>query len=133
MNIKSLPGDDGPVSITIVRREIVAVLTDLPEFCFIRNNVTGEPIIVKRGHKGYYPTNARANVEELNGVRGLTAAQLAAMRCGSIMGFDIPGADPLNYPELANACEYNAALIARWALKEAMTHTNASVTEKDND
>lgn len=119
MNIKSLPGDDGPVTVTIARREIVAVLNDLPEFCFIRLNTTGEPIIVRRGHKGYYTTNARANVEELNGHRGLTAAQTTAMECGSIMGFEVPGADPLNYPELANACEYNAALIARWAAKES--------------
>jgi len=31
-----------------LRRDTAAVLADLPEYCFIRLNTTGEPIIVKR-------------------------------------------------------------------------------------
>lgn len=119
MNVKLSPGPDGPVTREILRREIVAVLNDLPEYCFVRLNTSGEPIIVKRGHVGYYPTSYRVNVEVMNGERGLTAAQISAMECGSIMGFDVPGADPLNYPEDASASAYNAKLIARWAKRES--------------
>lgn len=94
----------------LIRRDIVAVLQDLPEFCFSRLPTTGEPIIIRRGHVGYYPTHPARDVEKLNGHMEITAAQVTAMELGSHFGFQVPGADPLNHQELAEASDYNAAL-----------------------
>lgn len=96
----------------LIRREIVQVLSDLPEFCFSRLNTTGAPIIIKRGSIGYYETHPKRDVERANAE--LTAAQVEAMEAGSHFGFDCPGADPLNYPELAGAAAYHADLRAKW-------------------
>lgn len=98
----------------LVRRDMIAVLQDLPEFCASRLNTTGQPILLKRGHRGYWPTRHDLNVETFNESAGVTAAQIEAMQCGSMCGFDVPGADPLNYPNLAEACEFPAALVAKW-------------------
>lgn len=99
----------------LIHRDILAVLTDLPEFCYARMPGTGAPIILKRGHVGYWPAGGNRNVEEANA--GLTAAQVAAMAAGSHFGFDCAGADPLNYPELANASDYDAIQRQRWATR----------------
>jgi hypothetical protein len=96
----------------LFRRNVAAVLNDLPEVCFSRLNATGEPVTIRRGHVGYTPTDATCDAERLNA--GLTAAQVMAMEVGSMMGFDCPAADPLNYPELAQACWYLAGLRMRW-------------------
>lgn len=96
----------------LVRREIMQVLADLPEYCYSRLPTTGEPILIKRGSTGYWPAHTRIEPESLNA--GLTAAQVAAMEAGSHFGFDIPGADPLNYPELAQSSWYPADRRARW-------------------
>lgn len=119
MNVKLSPGPDGPETTELVRRAYLDVMADLPTYCFVRHITTGEPIIVKRGHQGYFPVSYVCNVERMNGERGLTAAQISAMEVGSIVGFNCPGADPLNYPEDANASSYDAKLIAQWAKRES--------------
>ena len=96
----------------LIRRDVAAVLNDLPAICFSRLNTTGEPITIRRGHVGYSPTDPTCDAERLNA--NLTAAQVMAMEVGSMMGFDCPAADPLNYPELAEACWYPADLRRRW-------------------
>jgi hypothetical protein len=40
----------------LIRRDLVAVLNDLPEVCFSRLNTTGEPITLRCSHVGYSPT-----------------------------------------------------------------------------
>lgn len=98
----------------MIRRDMLAVLQDLPEMCFSRVPGTGEPVILARGHKGYWPTHPSYDVEELNAYKNITAAQVTAMTCGSIFGFDVPAADPTHYPDIANASDYNAPLRLRW-------------------
>jgi len=75
---------------------------DLPENCFATLPGEGKLVILKRGEKGYYPsdweTGSKADNEEIadwhNQSRGINPAQVMAMRIGSMCGFDVPGADP---------------------------------------
>lgn len=52
-----------------------------------------------RGESGYRPASI-TDVERYNSALGVTPAQAEAMLAGSMFGFDVPGADPLNYPQL---------------------------------
>lgn len=75
----------------------------LPEMCYGVLNTSNELIIIKRGESGYYRTNypaakTRKDTEEwcdeLNERMDITKAQRKAMECGSMFGWDVPGADP---------------------------------------
>lgn len=71
-------------------------MPELPEFCCVVHNVSGETILVKRGERGYWPRpdlDARA----FNEKRGITAPIAAAMAMGSMFGFHVPAADPTGY------------------------------------
>ena len=83
--------------------------TDLPETCLSTMPGTGELIVLKRGETGYYRSewntaDAERNrqiADDHNHARGLTPAQVEAMRVGSMFGFAVPGAGPQRYLDLA--------------------------------
>ena len=80
----------------------------LPEFCFSTMPGTGELICIKRGESGYYPsdwnTSSREHnrqiADEQNRRLGVTPAQKEAMMCGSMFGWNVPGADPAFVEEM---------------------------------
>jgi hypothetical protein len=73
---------------------VLSTLQKLPEICAARLPATGEPILIRRGVMGYYPTNHRLDVAEFNRKRGITPEQAEAMLAGSMFGWEVPGADP---------------------------------------
>jgi hypothetical protein len=83
----------------MTRRSLADKLRDLPPFCAVRIPSSGQPALVKRGEQGYWPRVHSFDVEVFNRRMGVTLAQAEAMLAGSMFGFDVPGADPLNYQE----------------------------------
>ena len=101
----------------LTKKQQEEMFQKLPELCYGILNSTNEIIILKRGEKGYYPTDynpaktfnkkfknfteARKAAEtwcnELNEGLGVTKAQRKAMEVGSMFGFDVPGINPEYY------------------------------------
>ena len=79
----------------------------LPELCFSVLPGMGKLICIKRGERGYYPSDwetgdpvkNRELADYNNGRLGVTKAQEEAMRMGSMCGWDCPGADPRSHEQ----------------------------------
>ena len=82
----------------------------LPEHCCSILASTGELIVIKRGERGYYRSEWNTDSREenksiadfTNRRMGITPAQLEAMICGSMAGWDAPGAQPQFYLDRAS-------------------------------
>ena len=87
--------------------QIIPLRSSLPEKCFVYVESTNEIGIVERGEMGYRPTDIkpgrgvskRQGVEFLNDTLGVSKAQAAAMKAGSLCGGAAKAADPANYNE----------------------------------
>jgi hypothetical protein len=75
----------------------------LPEMCFVKNDETGETVMVRAQVRGYFSAHKyvgkNADVDDLNQRIGVTKRQAAAMKVGSMFGFHVPGADPNKYDD----------------------------------
>lgn len=97
----------GDVNLNV--RDVLETLKKLPAKCWIPLNSDPQLLTcIKRGESGYYPSRrfdtpeeAQAMADEMNAheVPPVTKAQVQAMQAGSMMGWEIPAADPDMYRE----------------------------------
>ncbi len=77
---------------------LMANMAKLPELCYGVHLSSGETVVLKAGEAGYHDTGygqqGEAAVNSLNERMGVSRQQRAAMEFGSVIGFDVPGADP---------------------------------------
>ncbi len=91
--------------------EINWTARNIPVCCYVKiaGAEPGQRIgIIKRGESGYYRTDfdhrsmdddfVKAFVDDANKRLGVTSAQATAMQIGSMMGWDVPGADASKGP-----------------------------------
>lgn len=72
----------------------------LPDFCYAKNNMTGETIQIKYGESGYYrlADNYRSiDPMILNEKIGVSFEQMQAMSVGSMFGWNVAGVNPDRY------------------------------------
>lgn len=89
------------------RRFHPEVTNSLPDLCLSTLPGMGSLIVIKRGEMGYYRSDwdtgdagqNRRLADYHNQQRGITKAQEEAMACGSMHGWDCPGADPKTYEQ----------------------------------
>jgi hypothetical protein len=67
----------------------------LPPLCYVRD-ATGETVEIVRGKAGYHPMDTLCSPACLNSrlPHPPTEDEISAMRHGSLIGWDTPGADP---------------------------------------
>jgi hypothetical protein len=68
----------------------------LPPLCYIRHPTTGETVEIRRGEDSWHPANTKCSSECLNAklAHPSTLEQVLAIKHGSIIGWNTPGADP---------------------------------------
>jgi len=68
----------------------------LPLLCYVRHPATGETVEIVRGEAGYRPIGTLCSPTCLNSrlPHPPTEDEISAMRHGSLIGWDSPGADP---------------------------------------
>lgn len=88
---------------TLVSRDVAHVLIDLPKRCFVgpteaKTLGINTGYCIHRGIPGYTPVPKLDDqmAAEFNAREGVTPAQAEAMQAGSMFGWHVPGADPLN-------------------------------------
>ncbi len=86
---------------------VIPFRSSLPEQCYTFVESENLIAIIKKGIKGYYPTDFgtddveknKETVKLLNSQNGITLKQAEAMKAGSLFGWNAPAADPKNYDE----------------------------------
>lgn len=77
--------------------DVLENLKKLPEKCAAKMPGTDEPILIKRGVKGYWPLKPGFDVDGYNQRHGVNRYQVEAMLVGSMCGWEVPGANPDYY------------------------------------
>lgn len=85
---------------TLIHRDLADVLADLPPAAALYHITDKTPIMVRRGHRGFWKLPDNFPVDAYNMAHNVSPAHREAMEIGSIFGFDVPGADPLNHLDL---------------------------------
>ncbi len=88
---------------------------NLPERAYANMPSTGELILIKRGEVGYYPEPDLEDVSAaiMNDIIGVSKAEAEAMLCGSLFGWDVPGANPELYVEVGNKMKIKSKALDR--------------------
>ena len=79
----------------------------LPPVAFTVDEATGATIMIRRGEPKHYHIASHFTADELNRLFGVTPAQVEAMRCGSMFGWDSFLADPASYGEAPSGISTN--------------------------
>lgn len=84
-------------------KKVIPLRSSLPKLCYSILDSTNEVITIERGVMGYTsshpPLYGQERADDFNRILGHTKAQAAAMKAGSLFGWDTPAADPKNYDE----------------------------------
>jgi len=81
----------------------IGTTSALPPLCYVRHHPTGEKSLIIRGENHYYPANTKCRAEHMKAKlpHPPSAAWIVAMKHGSLMGWDAPGADPAMWERAA--------------------------------
>jgi hypothetical protein len=94
----SLRGWDN--SLLQIKKRGVKMFKGLPEMCYSTLETTGESILLKRGESGYWLLDYIVDEDVMNNRLNVTKAQAEAMKIGSMISWDCPGADPEMYSDI---------------------------------
>lgn len=76
--------------------DLTPAAAKLSPLCYVRHPTTGETVEIRRGEAAYHPVGTLCSPDCLNSrlARPPTEDEISAMRHGSLIGWDRPGADP---------------------------------------
>ena len=79
------------------------IVDGLPPWCFVKDYATNTLTVVERHEEGHLPRLGYGisgeHLDEANEMIGVSAVQRMAMLIGSMVGWDVPGADPAFYEQ----------------------------------